>query len=98
MSDNASPALSDAKSFTVIVRKKTSATLTLVNPKISSNGTVSFTFRPDPGVTYRILWSSDLGGGVWAVLKEIASTESDYYFEDTSTQGTTRFYKVQRVD
>jgi hypothetical protein len=73
----------------------------LVTPQILSaeiqGGSVAFAFSSLPLAQYRVLWTSNLNGGVWETLKNnIPGTGDPVWITDPVGIGAAaRFYRVQ---
>jgi hypothetical protein len=94
VTDNGTPALSEAKSFTITV---------VPPPRLSStaltNGVMTLTWSTYPGKTYRILYKDDLNAPSWTPAGS-DSVAASYLLSGTDTNllGQQRFYRVMQVN
>jgi hypothetical protein len=58
-----------------------------------SGGNLVLSFPTQPGVVYRVLYSTDLGGGNWTLLTSIAGDGTTKSVSDPTTAAR-RFYKI----
>jgi hypothetical protein len=94
VTDNGTPALSDAKPFTIAV---------VPPPVLSSaaltNGVMNLTWSAYPGKTYRLVYKSDLNAPDWTPAG-LDSVAAGYQLSgnDTTLVGQQRFYRVVQLN
>jgi hypothetical protein len=92
VTDNGGPALSDTRSFLVMVRP---SRLELTFVGRSPEGTPIFAWDSIPGRRYRIETKNSLTDTLWNPLAEIVATVSQTQSSDTQPPGgTAKFYRV----
>jgi hypothetical protein len=94
VTDNGTPALSDAKPFTITV---------VPPPTLSSaaltNGVMNLTWSTYPGKTYRIVYKQDLTAPDWTpVGLDTVAAGYQLFSSDTNLVGQQRFYRVMQVN
>ena len=95
VTDSGSPPLSDSKTIQVIVV----AAPRFNSITVSESGAVKLFWQSQPGKSYRILYTSDLGAGPWSPLgDDILATDIVTFRTDTPAAGQPRFYRILQVD
>jgi hypothetical protein len=96
VTDNGAPALSDARSFTVVVNSV--AELRLTGIAMSSGALVTLNWSSQTGKTYRVESKDDLNQTTW-------SSQGDYNATNSTTSATIsvsgtsqRYYRIQQVN
>ena len=92
VTDNGTPALSDAKTFTVVIQ---AAALGFSGVTLSTGGFPTFNWIALPGRTYRIDFKADLNDAVWQTLTQFQPSGSSGTFTDqTPPSGGDRYYRL----
>jgi len=96
VTDNGSPVLNDAKTFTIVVSSV--AELRLTGITMSGGASVTLTWSSQAGKTYRVESKDDLNQANW-------SPQGDYNATDSTTTATLsisgaprRYYRIQQVN
>ena len=90
VTDNGTPPLSDAKTFSVIVQPP------LQFSSITPNGSaINFTFNSLPGQSYQLEYKNNLGDSQWTLLgSPVAGTGNPLNLTDNSPLPSQRFYRL----
>jgi hypothetical protein len=90
VTDNGTPPLSDAKTFSVIVQPP------LQFSSITPNGSaVNFTFNSLPGQSYQLEYKNNLGDAQWTLLgSPVAGTGAALNLADNTPPPSQRFYRL----
>jgi len=90
VTDNGSPALSDEKTFGIIVVARVSPLLS--EARLTAEGLATFTWASTPGQTYRVEFKNDLNDAVWQKVLDIPATTTTSTFTAPSPQTTAQHY------
>ncbi len=90
VTDNGTPPMSDAKTFSVIVQPP------LQFGSITPNGNaINFTFNSLPGQSYQLEYKNDLDNPQWTLLgSPVAGTGGPLTLNDAMTAQSQRFYRL----
>src|SRR6266702_719734 len=95
VTDDGSPPLSDAKTFTIAV---------VSAPRILSitqavDGIITLVWQAFPGRTYRVVSTTDLASGSWTALgADVTATGTTATATDDTSGNTQRFYRVIQLN
>jgi hypothetical protein len=91
--DHGSPAFTASRTFSIVVSTDLRAEIQ------RAAETVTISFRTTAGGMYRVEYQDLLGGGSWSQLgTNTPALGSSLNFQDATTNGLQRFYRVRKVD
>ena len=93
VTDNGTPCLSDAKSFTISV-----AASLAIESFLLTNNQITITWNAIPGVTYRLQYQDSLNDGPWNSLTPDVTSVGTTASKTDSVGTGQRFYRVLVVD
>jgi hypothetical protein len=96
VTDDGSPALSDAKSFTLVVNSV--AELRLTGIAMSSGALVTLNWSSQAGKTYRVESKDDLNQTLWNTQGDFNATNSTTSATISVSGTSQRYYRIQQVN
>ena len=96
VTDNGSPNLSFAETFTIVVSSVAELRLTAIT--LSSSGVVTLIWSSQAGKTYRLESEDDLSRTSWNTLGDFNATNSTTSATLNVSGTTQRYYRIQQVN
>lgn len=98
VNDNGSPALTDSKTFQIVVNSASQSTFRITEIVPTKVGLV-LTWSAQPGKTYRVECKQDLAQPAWTFLGEITATgDTASLTNPAPSEALQRYYRVLQMD
>lgn len=97
VTDNGSPAASDSEIVTIVVTA-IDAEVTLAQPQVNPNGSVTLSWSTVAGRSYRVEFKNSLTETNWQLLTTVTAEGTNSTTTDNTNGGQTqRYYRIQEV-
>ncbi|HXT41180.1 MAG TPA: lamin tail domain-containing protein [Candidatus Angelobacter sp.] len=95
VTDDGSPPLSDAKTFTIVVNATTELRVTTIT--VSANNVVTLNWNSQAGLTYRVEYKDDLGQTNWNSLGDFNASGASTSATNAIAGTLQRFYRIHQL-